>query len=160
MHLVSELAGWKKKESRIWSRTIERYAEVGYSENILYKGIVPVLIEFADTSSVKVGICTSKRKDFAEKILELFEIRYLFELVNGADIGIQKWQQLEGMLSENIISENSVMIGDRAIELVAAHKNKISSAGVLWGYGSKVELAKQKPKHMFSKPHQLTELIA
>lgn len=138
----------------------ERYAEVGYSENTLYKGMIPVLASLAENTSIKVGICTSKRKDFAEKILELFQIRHLFEFVNGGDIGIQKWQQIEGLLGEGVISKDSVMIGDRAVDLVAAHRNGISSAGVLWGYGSRSELSTEKPRHIFSTPQQLAELIA
>ena len=138
----------------------ERYAKVGYSENFLYKDISPVLASLAKNRSVKIGICTSKRRDFAEKILELFQIRGLFEFVNGGDTGIQKWQQIEGLLGDGIISKNSVMIGDRSVDLVAAHKNGISSAGVLWGYGSKIELLTEKPRHIFSTPLQLAELVA
>jgi len=52
-----------------------------------------------------MGICTSKRKDFAEKILELFQIRYHFEFVNGGDVGIQKWQQIEELLGNGFISK-------------------------------------------------------
>jgi len=138
----------------------ERYAEVGYSENVLYKGMVPVLESLARNRSVIIGVCTSKRKDFAEKILELFHIRHLFKFVDGGDIGIQKWQQIEGLLGDGFISKNSVMIGDRSVDLVAAHKNGISSAGVLWGYGSRSELSTEKPMHIFSTPQQLVELVA
>ena len=138
----------------------ERYAEVGYSENFLYKGMKPVLTSLAQNGGAKMGICTSKRKDFAEKILDLFQIRRLFAFVNGGDIGIQKWQQIEALLDDGYISNNSVMIGDRSIDLVAAHKNGINSAGVLWGYGSRRELSIEKPRHIFSTPQQLAELIA
>ena len=138
----------------------ERYAEVGYSENVLYKGMSLVLTSLAKNCSVKMGVCTSKRKDFAEKILELFQIRHLFEFVNGGDVGIQKWQQIEKLLGNGFISKSSVMIGDRSVDLVAAHKNGISSAGVLWGYGSRRELSTEKPRHIFSTPQQLAELIA
>ncbi len=138
----------------------ERYAEVGYSENLLYKGMKPVLTSLAQNGCVKMGVCTSKRKDSAEKILDLFQIHHLFAFVNGGDVGIQKWQQVEALLEDGFISNNSVMIGDRSVDLVAAHKNGISSAGVLWGYGSRRELSFEKPRHIFSTPQQLADLIA
>ncbi len=138
----------------------ERYAEVGYSENLLYKGMKPVLASLAHNNGVKMGVCTSKRKDFAEKILDLFQIHHLFAFVNGGDVGIQKWRQIEALLDNGCISNNSVMIGDRSIDLAAAHKNGISSVGVLWGYGSRRELSTEKPRHIFSTPQQLAELIA
>ncbi len=138
----------------------ERYAEVGYSENVLYKDMKPVLTSLAQHSGIKMGICTSKRKDFAEKILELFKIHHLFEFVNGGDVGIQKWQQIEELLGNGSISKSSVMIGDRSVDLVAGHRNSICSAGVLWGYGSRRELSAEEPRHIFSTPQQLEELIA
>ena len=150
----------KKEIGKLVESYRERYSEVGYSENVLYKGMSSILASLSKNSSVKMGVCTSKRKDFAERILEMFKIHHLFEFVNGGDIGIQKWQQIEGLLGDGFISKSSVMIGDRSVDLVAAHKNGICSAGVLWGYGSRKELATEKPRHIISSPQQLAELVA
>ena len=37
--------------------------------------------------------------------------------------------------------EIAVMVGDRAVDILAAKANQIRSIGVLWGYGSETELA-------------------
>ena len=66
----------------------ERYSSVGYSENTLYEGVTGCLEALAEKHPL--AVCTSKRVDFAEKILSLFEISYLFQIVNGGDIGISK----------------------------------------------------------------------
>ncbi len=137
----------------------ERYADSGYCQNILYTGMETVLQELHKSGRVSLGLCTSKRVDFAERILDLFGLRHLFAFVNGGDVGIHKWQQLQGLLNDGIISDNSIMIGDRAVDLVAAHKNGLQSAGVLWGYGSVEELAAEKPAHIFSTPAQLLGFI-
>uniref|UniRef100_UPI003990D882 HAD hydrolase-like protein n=1 Tax=Iodobacter sp. CM08 TaxID=3085902 RepID=UPI003990D882 len=39
---------------------------------------------------IPLAICTSKRADFTERILSLFNLRHYFSFVNGGDIGIQK----------------------------------------------------------------------
>jgi phosphoglycolate phosphatase len=62
----------------------ERYGEVGYSENVLYPGIVEALAILRD-ASVPLGVCTSKRSDFAEQILEMFGLRSFFRFVSGGD---------------------------------------------------------------------------
>ena len=75
----------------------KRYSSVGYSENKLYDGIETALQDLYQ-SGANLGVCTSKRSDFAEKILELFDLRKYFKFVCGGEVGIQKWQQLEGLL--------------------------------------------------------------
>jgi len=136
----------------------EDYGRRGYAANTLYPGIVPVLKRLAQRGT-RLAVCTSKRVDFAEAILQLHRIRDYFEFVDGGDVGIRKWQQLQALLESGVITENSVMIGDRDVDLVAAHHNGLDSAGVLWGYGSRRELLAQKPTHLLDEPTQLVELV-
>jgi folate-dependent phosphoribosylglycinamide formyltransferase PurN len=106
-------------------------------------------VEDLYSNYVPMAICTSKRSDYAEKILHMFEIRHMFFFVNGGDIGIHKEQQIAQMLSEGTISKATLMIGDRSVDLRAANANGISSAGVLWGYGTRDELEQEKSVHLF-----------
>ena len=137
----------------------ERYAEIGYAENHLYPDIKQTLLELKAKGRCQLGVCTSKRADFAEKILAMFGLLDVFEFVSGGDIGIEKWQQLEALRQQGVISQRAVMIGDRAVDLTAAQCNKLDSAGVLWGYGSEAELKQASPTHLFSRPEQLLELL-
>jgi len=57
----------------------ERYGEIGYAENILYPDI-PQALQSLVNAGMRLGVCTSKRVDFAEKILELFSLRSYFTL--------------------------------------------------------------------------------
>jgi phosphoglycolate phosphatase len=135
----------------------ERYDRIGYSENRLYDGIEEALRGLYD-SGIKLGVCTAKRADFAEKILNLFDIRKYFSFVSGGDVGVLKWRQLEGLLLRQTISSRSVMVGDRDVDIQSAHKNGLSSAGVLWGYGTREELSAQNPEFIFSSPSELLKL--
>ncbi|UTV26753.1 HAD hydrolase-like protein [Photobacterium atrarenae] len=136
----------------------ERYAEIGYRENQLYPGIPSVLEQLAASEQYRFGVCTSKRADFAEKILEMFGLREQFEFVSGGDIGVEKWQQLEGLRREGVISQQAVMIGDRAVDITAGQRNGLQTAGVLWGYGSVEELSQVAPTYLFEQPAQLAQL--
>src|SRR6266496_837004 len=131
----------------------ERYTDVGYAENALYPGVRDALAALS-TKGATMGICTSKRVDFAEQILELFNLRQYFRFVDGGEIGVHKWQQIEALRSDGKVTGTSVMIGDRAVDLVAAHSNSLKSGGVLWGYGSYTELSGERPQYLFKSPEE------
>jgi phosphoglycolate phosphatase len=136
----------------------ERYEEAGYAENSLYPGVAEALVNLRDCG-YSLGVCTSKREDFAEAILHLFEIRHCFEFVDGGDIGVKKHQQLNRLLVQGRISPRSLMIGDRQLDLAAARKNSLASGGVLWGFGSRQELLDERPDFLFDSPaHLITAL--
>jgi phosphoglycolate phosphatase len=115
------------------SKYRERYADVGYSENVLYAGI-PEALEALATDGVPMGLCTSKRVDFAEGILQLFSLQQ--------------------------ISPTSIMVGDRAVDVESAKANGLQSVGVLWGHGSEEELTRAGPLRLLASPHQLVELVS
>ena len=144
--------------SELVTKYRDRYAEIGYAENTVYPGIREAL-EILAHNDVPMGVCTTKRQDFAEKILQMFDLHAHFRFISGGDIGIRKWQQIEALLSDNAIDRNTIMIGDRAIDLIAAHTNGLVSAGVLWGYGSRSELESAAPHHLLAHPDELTTLL-
>ncbi|HTE39606.1 MAG TPA: HAD hydrolase-like protein [Steroidobacteraceae bacterium] len=135
----------------------ERYADLGCAENTLYPGIREALAVLAE-SKISMAVCTSKRKDFAERILEMFGLRDHFLFVSGGEIGVHKWQQIEAMRAQGLASTSSVMVGDRSIDILAGRRNGLSSAGVLWGHGSRAELENERPDYLFASPTELSWL--
>ena len=140
-----------KDVSSLVSKYRERYSEVGFSENILYDGIPDVLVALRGLG-FRLGVCTSKRVDFAERILTLFNIRDHFDFVNGAEVGVKKSSQLKELMSQNLINANSIMIGDRHVDIEAAKMNSMRSVGVLYGYGSKQEIEAAHPEWIVMDP--------
>jgi phosphoglycolate phosphatase len=57
------------------------------------------------------------------------------------------------------VSKDTLMVGDRAVDLIAAHKNGLKAAGVLWGYGSLTELEEELPLCLFRSVHELSQLM-
>jgi len=98
--------------------------------------------------------------DMAEKVLQLFGLRSYFSFVNGAEIGTHKWQQIQALREEGVITRSSVMIGDRAVDITAAHRNDLQAAGVLWGHGTRDELEAEEPRYLFSSPEELLVLTS
>ena len=137
----------------------ERYAEVGFAENVIYPGIAEALYAL-DAAGIPLGLCTSKRTDFAESILELFGLRDYFRFVSGGDIGIRKTDQLATLLEEGAIGASATMIGDRSIDILAARENRLKSVAVLWGHGTREELEGAVPDVFVEAPHELLALAS
>ena len=134
------------------------YGEQGYAENALYDGM-PQALAALRGAGCTLGLCTSKRADFAEKILARFGLREQFAFVSGGDIGVHKWQQLEALRSAGAVDDTSVMVGDRAVDIASAHRNGLRACGVTWGFGSLEELAAARPWHLASAPSELVTLL-
>jgi phosphoglycolate phosphatase len=152
-----EITGNEAEYKALVAKYRERYGDVGYTENILYPGMAEVLLKL-QTANVPIALCTSKRQDFAERILEMFELIHYFRFISGGEIGVNKSQQIKSLLLQGQVSKSTVMIGDRAVDIIAAHKNGLNAGGVLWGYGSQDELLNETPLYLFSSPSELMQL--
>jgi phosphoglycolate phosphatase len=135
----------------------ERYADLGFRENILYDGITEALDHFK-SMGIRMGVCTSKPERFALPILEMFGLIDYFEYLSGGDVGIQKSTQIKSLLEDGHICKNCLMIGDRKHDLIAANENGLHGAGVLWGYGSHEELNAHDPRHVFKSIDELVKI--
>ncbi len=136
----------------------EHYLLAGYRNNDLYDGI-PEMIRSLKQDGVSIGVCTSKLKSVATKILTHFGLIDQFEFVSGGDIGIKKGQQLKELLAEGFIDQQAVMIGDRDVDVIAAKQNGLASAGVLWGFGSVEELTGAGADFHIKTPLDLRHLV-
>jgi len=132
----------------------ERFATDGFAENTLYDGMPEALQALSD-AGFRLGVCTSKPEPAARKVLQHFGLLQHFVFVSGGDIGVAKQSQLQKLLDQKIIDLNALMIGDRSVDLTAAHNNGLQSAAVLWGFGSEAELTAQSPALVLGKVAEL-----
>lgn len=137
----------------------ERYASVGYAENQVYKEI-PEIISQLSASGYRMGICTSKRADYAARIVDMFGLSSYFSFVDGGDVGVEKRQQIQSMVANGLSADNTIMIGDRAVDINAGKSNGMSSVGVLWGFGERPELEEAEPDHLLVAPRELQTLFS
>jgi phosphoglycolate phosphatase len=136
----------------------ERYASVGYAENKIYEEI-PAIIGQLSALGYKLGVCTAKRADYARKIVEHFDLDAHFSFVDGGGTNVHKTAQLERIIESGIDFRTAVMIGDRAGDIRAAQANKITSVGVLWGFGDHDELSQADPDYMAATPLHLQAIF-
>ena len=136
----------------------ERYIEVGFSQNDVYPGI-PAALERLFAAGRPMGVCTSKRADYATKIVELHGLMQHFRFLSGGDIGVSKAMQLERLLAQGDIDRDAVMVGDREVDVYAAQANGLRSIGVLWGFGDRAELEAAGPDEIVGSVQELEAML-
>lgn len=121
----------------------ERYADVGWRENVVYDGVADALAAAAQASPI--FLCTSKPEIYARRIVTLFGLAPVFRGIYGADLDgalDDKVRLFAHVVArEGLRPGEAIMIGDRAHDIRAARMNGARCVGVLWGYGSREELA-------------------
>ena len=122
----------------------ERFADVGWQENVVYDGIIELLAMLV-AQRQRLFLCTAKPEIFARRIVEHFGFASHFLGIYGADLAgafDDKAKLLRRLLTaERLDASETVMIGDRGNDVRAAHANDVCAIGVLWGFGSREELA-------------------
>lgn len=136
----------------------ERYASVGYTENRIYEDM-PDIISQLSARGYRMGICTSKRADYATRIVDMFGLASNFSFVDGGDVGVRKQQQIQSMVANGLPAGTAIMIGDRAVDVLAGKSNGVASVGVLWGFGERAELEEAAPDHLLDTPRELLKLF-
>jgi phosphoglycolate phosphatase len=117
------------------------------------------MLDILSASGAVLGVCTSKLLIFAERILSHFALRDRFSFVSGVDIGVHKWQQLATLRAQGCVGDDAVMVGDRAIDIDAAHRNGLHACGVSWGFGSLDELKSAGPRYLCANPSEIVERL-
>lgn len=122
----------------------ERYAPLGWKENVPYPGMKEALAELKEAGLV-LAVATSKPEDMAVRILEHFGLAEYFAVIGGAtrDLSrVNKVDVLEYVLERlgNPGRGECLMVGDRKFDVEGAKKAGFACLGVLYGYGSEEEL--------------------
>lgn len=133
----------EEKAEEALAKYREYFSVTGMFENKVYEGI-PALLEALKQQNKKVILATSKPEIYARQILEHFHLLSYFDFVGGSLLDgrrVEKPDVIQYVLEENhITADNAVMIGDRCFDITGGRQHRLSTIGVLYGYGSRQEL--------------------
>lgn len=146
-------------------RVVRRYREF-YVDGVrycrLYDGVVEML-EGLRAASVRLGVATSKRIDFAREMLDTLGIAHYFESVAGASVDGSVTLKIDivGKVLDELrpTRRHDVwMVGDRDYDINAAIFHRLVPVGVLWGYGARGELVASGATVLVDDPRELLSL--
>ncbi len=138
--------GFSPEKSREALRLYREYfADKGIYENTVYDGI-PALLADLQRAGYKLIVATSKPEIYAKQIFDHFDMAKYFSFIGGADLEetrATKDAVIRYVLESigNPAPDVCLMVGDREYDVRGAHALGMDAVGVLYGYGSRAELA-------------------
>ena len=140
----------------------QQFADTGLYENKVYEG-VPAMLDTIGHSAWTAYVATSKPTVYAERIVSHLRLRHHFRKVYGTELDGRRDDKAELLAyllaTEGVEPDASVMVGDRAADIMAAKANKVRSIGVLWGYGSEAELMDAGADMLCRTPSELEHIL-
>ena len=128
-----------------------------YDENdisVMYSGILD-LLTYLKKQNKKLFIATFKPEKPTMRVVKMFNIESLFDGIYTIDKfnkTITKSEILKNIIKEhNLITDQTVMIGDTLSDMIAAKENNITGIGVLWGYGPNKTTLKENSTYMVNE---------
>lgn len=141
----------------------EYFRDRGIFENTIYEGIDDMLGRLRQAGKTLV-LATSKPEEFALRILKHFGIFHHFHYVAGAtmDERVSRKDEVIAIALERAHPQDLtrvVMVGDRIHDIEGAKAHKLSSIGVLYGYGSRSELENAGADAIAASVAELEQLL-
>ena len=140
----------------------ERFGDVGLFENRPYDGIGEALSAIAQTGT-QLYVATSKPFVYAKRIVDHFGLDAHFVAVHGCEL--DGTRELKRELLAHLLAKHSldpgetVMVGDRGVDMDAARHHGLTGIGALWGYGSREELDDAGAHVLCESPALLPTLV-
>jgi len=137
------------------------FAETGLLENDLYDGVSEMLAALNDLG-LRCYVATSKPTVYARPIIEHFGLAGYFVQVYGSELdgtNGNKGDLIHHVLHlENLQPAQTIMVGDRLHDILGAKANGVLAVGVLYGYGSRDELAEAGSNYVVEMPADIVTL--
>ena len=141
----------------------EYFTAGGMFENSVYPGVEEMLQKLKE-DGLMLAVATSKPELFSKQILEHFALTRYFVFIGGAAMDETRTTKVEvlsyALRELQVDPAKAVMIGDRENDMEAASLLGTERIGVLYGYGSKEELANAGAKVFAETPMDICRIIS
>lgn len=138
------------------------YSDGGILLFQLYDGIIELFREIKK-SEMKLAIVSSKPERFIKRIVSHIGEEELFDYISCPldDNHPETKSELMERACRNLKLEKSkvIMVGDRRFDMEGAEKSGIKSIGVLYGYGSREELASSGAVYFAENAEEIKNIL-
>ena len=145
------------------SKFRDYYDNSSFAKTRLYEGVYELLNKLREIGTENY-IFTNKPKKPTARILTELKIHSFFSNIATPDIRpkatLNKTQMLLYLLNyEDLKRHTTLVVGDTASDVYAAHENDVLSVGILSGYGNNDEIKLSRPNYRLQKIADLYDLI-
>ncbi len=143
----------------------ERFGPIGLYENRVYYGVPEMLAALKERGKV-LALASGKPEEFCVSILKHFDLFKYFDETVGGSFDTSR-DTKEGVVEEALrrlgldeeTKREAVMVGDREMDILAAHEKGIAAVAVGYGYGREEDLRACKPEFFVNDIVELQELL-
>ena len=143
----------------------ELYKVSGIHQVKMYDGIEETLKTLKENDCV-LSIASCKPAELNEIILTEHGIRKYFDFVSGATFDKRRDTKeeviayaIENLEIKGEKLDETIMLGDRDMDILGAHKHGIKAIGTLYGYGKENELVNAKADYLVNSPKEICSKI-
>lgn len=140
----------------------ERFSTIGMFENQVYDGVEEML-KVLTQAGKRLILATAKPHVYAIPILEHFGLDSFFDCMYGSELNgrfTDKTELIAHILDDaDLKPGTALMVGDRGLDIIGAHSNALKAIAVLYGYGTREELAETDPDYYADVPADISRLI-
>jgi phosphoglycolate phosphatase len=147
----------KEKTAEAVNLFRQYYSEKGITECELYPGIKDLLAWASDVC--RLYVVTAKPTLYATRLLEHLEVAKYFTEIKGC--GMNGGHFSKSVLIREIGNhQHSIIIGDKKEDVLAGKECDIKTCGVLYGYGTEMELRVASPDFIVSSAKEMREILS
>lgn len=143
----------------------EKFLVTGIHQNVPYEGVHEMLKKLHE-HGCKIALASCKPEHACKIILEETGMLKYFDVVSGATLDktldtkpaiIELSLRRLGVTEEEL--EHVYMVGDRDMDMIGAHENKVTAVGALFGYGGRDELTEAGADYLIKSPLELVDIV-
>jgi phosphoglycolate phosphatase len=128
-----------------------RFNAIGIFENALYPGVADALADLCRAGHT-LQIVTAKPAVSARRVAAHFGIDGFFRAVHGPELSARECDKADLVNAALEITGGdhraAVMVGDRAVDVLAARQHRVRAVAAGWGYGTRDELEGAGPEYV------------
>jgi phosphoglycolate phosphatase len=134
------------------------YAGVSLRDTPTYPGVPEALAEIAGAvPGRRLAVATSKPRAFAEPLLGALGIADVFAAVFAPelDLHVESKTTTVARALDALGASAGTMVGDRHVDIHAAHAHGLRAVGATWGFGTPAELREASAEVLVAEPADL-----
>jgi len=138
------------------------YAKFWFVHTKIYDDILDVLIKLK-ANGFRLFLVSNKPISLIEETLKKIELTDIFESFYGnvsSEGKVGKERLVEEVIYDcELKIEETILIGDRKYDILAAKSNDLDTIAVLYGYASETELKGVYPDYLVKNPKDILKVI-
>ena len=121
---------------------------------------MPELVRKIQAMGFRLGIVTSNSETNVRAFLKNLDLE-VFDFIKSSSKLLGKGSVLRRLMKEFQLGPREVfLVGDELRDIEAAQETGVHMAAITWGYNSPQALAEASPDYLFTKPLEISDLLA